>query len=1030
MINIIEDENEDTNLILSDFKIDLDNSDNSQEDAQDEADQNLKKEIGEILKSINEYSECLINEILRVWKLLGFSKNSEGFILLKKVILDIYNYSKINFNKRLIDFFRFLNCEYILRCEDICQAINSINENITKVKTNDDIIFLWKKEIIELVIFNKENKNQIKIKELEILLKEKYNINEIYKIIQIFKIIYTNDNFQQIDILHSLIYLKKIIEDNYNPHKNELDSKVILEFYLEAIKMSKNEPIELNIPELLQQLEKLNPKLSKPIFTQLEKQLMIVNLTRQNHNYQNFKKKDFQEWTYKDFPNLKFNEENFNESISKLIGMISLAIRCERGYYLRNSQILSILLFIEKEKKYGLIEEISPGEGKSIIICSLGIYFGLRKKKVDIFCENLNLAIRDSFEYTAIYAYFNLTTSYPYNSNTEPYKCNILYSSFLEFKMDIFREIIFQKKIRNNRPFEVIILDDVDYLLLDNILSVARLSNSTKGFIFPISFDLSIYFSFELYDYLFLLILLNLIQIDPCPWKRRNYENLIKEPKNRKKIIIEIMKSLLGLQKSEKINEIFGYYKDLFPEKIVMEEINKNIFKTLSNLKYIKEILETLLKSFNLENIDKIYEKFIEIPDFRKEIIGNILKELKKQKNIEIINEKLKSIFHEKISLEEVKKILEILYSCEGSLKDFLLSLQCPEFLESFGISQIFNLINNDFEFKNIIKDFKFLNDRINKEHINQIFTENLGEALLSNILNIGQNQILEIKKKLKINNEILTNIFLSNISVFQKYQNDKEFLFFGLTETIGDKETQKIYQEPYFNSKILFIPEYRKKRFIELPPKFSNNFTHYDDICEDIIINFYYGRKIFVICDSIKETYELKKYLDRYNLNDLKEKNKNFKNIDNHYKDKIILFNGYNSEDYYKLKNGKIILSPCYALRGLDIMTTKEEEFNGGLHIILTYMPSNYRLLKQAFGRTAHFGKNGTGQIIIESGEYNYSQLFEKMIDNEKKILHEAEKQMKVLYFKDKLFFDFCEAVKIIDFNPFKNKLKKYYNL
>jgi predicted transcriptional regulator with HTH domain len=115
------------------------------------------------------------------------------------------------------------------------------------------------------------------------------------------------------------------------------------------------------------------------------------------------------------------------------------------------------------------------------------------------------------------------------------------------------------------------------------------------------------------------------------------------------------MNSLLGLQKSEKINEIFGYYKDLFPEKIIMEEINKNICKTLCN---IKEILETLLKS--LSNVDKIYENYIEIPYFREEIIGNILKELKKQKNIKIISEELKSIFHEKIGLEEIKKILEV----------------------------------------------------------------------------------------------------------------------------------------------------------------------------------------------------------------------------------------------------------------------------------------------------------------------------------------------------------------------------------
>ena len=306
---------------------------------------------------------------------------------------------------------------------------------------------------------------------------------------------------------------------------------------------------------------------------------MIVKMTERNHEFRNFKKKDFQEWTYKDFPNLNFNEENFNESISKLIGMISLAIHCEHYFYLRNSQILSILLFIEKEKQYGLIEEISPEEGKSIIICSLGIYFGLIKKKVDIFCENSNVAISELMYNQSVYAYFNLTTSIPVNSSTEPYKSNILHSSFLEFKRDIFREIIFQKKIRNNRPFEVIIVDDVDYLILDNILSIARLSNSTKGFRFPIPFDLSIYFSFELYDYLFLLILLNLVQINPCHWKRKNYENLIKESNNRKKIIMEIMKGLLGLQKEEKINEIFGYYKDLFPEKIIRKKSIKIFLK-------------------------------------------------------------------------------------------------------------------------------------------------------------------------------------------------------------------------------------------------------------------------------------------------------------------------------------------------------------------------------------------------------------------------------------------------------------------
>ena len=103
---------------------------------------------------------------------------------------------------------------------------------------------------------------------------------------------------------------------------------------------------------------------------------------------------------------------------------------------------------------------------------------------------------------------------------------------------------------------------------------------------------------------------------------------------------------------------------------------------------------------------------------------------------------------------------------------------------------------------KNIINDFNYFISKTNKKDIIQINKKNENEAL-----NICQNQIIKIKEKLIINNETLTNIFISNFSVFQKYKNDKEFLFFGLTETIGDNETQKIYQENYFNSKILFIP-------------------------------------------------------------------------------------------------------------------------------------------------------------------------------------------------------------------------------
>ena len=89
------------------------------------------------------------------------------------------------------------------------------------------------------------------------------------------------------------------------------------------------------------------------------------------------------------------------------------------------------------------------------------------------------MAKRDSNNFQKIYDYFNLTTAYP-----GPYKCNILYATFLEFEGDYLREITSGRNIRNNRENDVIIIDEVDNLFIDNILGVTRLTNTSKGFNF------------------------------------------------------------------------------------------------------------------------------------------------------------------------------------------------------------------------------------------------------------------------------------------------------------------------------------------------------------------------------------------------------------------------------------------------------------------------------------------------------------------------------------------------------------------
>ena len=86
-------------------------------------------------------------------------------------------------------------------------------------------------------------------------------------------------------------------------------------------------------------------------------------------------------------------------------------------------------------------------------------------------------------------------------------------------------------------------------------------------------------------------------------------------------------------------------------------------------------------------------------------------------------------------------------------------------------------------------------------------------------------------------------------------------------------------------------------------------------------------------------------------------------------------------------------------------------------VHVILTRMPSNYRVLKQAFGRTSREGKKGTGQIIIKKEGYqSYSEVVNEMNYNEKERIENIQKNLKIILFKDKLFIDFCSVIKSLD--------------
>ena len=105
--------------------------------------------------------------------------------------------------------------------------------------------------------------------------------------------------------------------------------------------------------------------------------------------------------------------------------------------------------------------------------------------------------------------------------------------------------------------------------------------------------------------------------------------------------------------------------------------------------------------------------------------------------------------------------------------------------------------------------DYVIIYDKEGNKDIAPVDRNNTGEIELSTVYDEGIHQILEIKNRLRLKEE--TIVFHN---YYKKYN---EFLFFGLSGTIGNKDTQKIYETRY-HSKTMFIPPYKRKRFFELP--------------------------------------------------------------------------------------------------------------------------------------------------------------------------------------------------------------------
>lgn len=853
-----------------------------------------------------------------------------------KFLNDTRNFHDIFKDMKFEVFKKQFKLENDIYFHEALKSCIELNWTIVKIKDFFDKInpqlYPQSKKLITEENKNNEDENEEINQLLEINIKnekKKLTLERLLEIIKVYPNIKVED-IEKIDFEDPLIGIR--------------------DFYIECSMNSDNDNINsLSSKELLNSLQNLNSHyFTIDRINEFENQINICNSMKNK-----VKSTEIKKWLEVDFKKLDFNDVNKkNENIAKTLGVISIGLYTALGrnesekFYLRDSQILAILIFIDNHgKSKGLIEEISTGEGKSAIISCLAAFFGLRGYKVDIITSSKTLAERDANKFKNFYNLLGLTDDNCKQYEEAPYKADIIYGTFLDFEGDLLDEISSGKKIRGDRKFEIIIIDEVDNMFIDGIEGSTQLTHSSKGYQYLIPIYLSIYLFVDIFDHLL-------------------YEQLIKQ------------------------------YDEI---------INKENFKNLNDNS----------KRKILGKIHDVYERKNTFIEYIEKFFKEILKELEK-KNPEYANKKrtdFKNALSDINSMINKENIIEDEDEDKAKLNNFLVY---PKFLDDFVKSQIHNWINNAYYAKHIFKKEKHYtisSKRLGYDCITPIDRKNTGELELNTVYRNGLHQMLQIKENIRVQSETLTHTFLSHVTYFQKFQKGN---FFGLTGTIGGEETKLIYNDKYFISNLVYIPQYKKKRFIELPPKICINDyeTHLNEICIEIIYHYSRGRKILVICKDIDEGEIIK--------NKLKEGKFEFKkiydSIDENYKDDIFLYLRNDKDNVEKelteTKN-RIIISTNLGGRGTDIDTTRDIENKGGLHVIVTKLSNNSRTQKQAFGRTSRQGKKGSGQYIIKSDKNTqlYNELIEIRDEKEEKRIKSID--LNHLILKDNLFLKYINHIK-----------------
>ncbi|XP_042263836.1 uncharacterized protein LOC121895074 [Thunnus maccoyii] len=713
------------------------------------------------------------------------------------------------------------------------------------------------------------------------------------------------------------------------------------------------------------------------------------------------------------------------------------------GYFPRQTQLASLLLLLLSQltENKGCLLEIGTGEGKSTILAMFAAIQAIRGIKVDIVTSSPVLARRDQEEWKKFFGKFGVTSSVvppPLSKQSSPveadklleeaYTQQVVYGTVGAFAADTLKEEFERRTTRGTRGFELVIVDEVDYMTLDNGVQVTFLSHEASSLRHMDQILANIWTMTSTCQPI------EMLDTGEIKWATR-IQHFHKAATS----------AVMGSERSDSFSAFdillpgvdLGFYSSEDIEMLrqamsktetentgddyqddgwrAIEQVIKKIgvSQQYDLLRIFQEVMENSVafECYSAEN--KKAKRYGTEERHADSEVSMLL--LENGLACEIMSEK--SLIEATVSA--VKSCIK--YSDEYSDSDkhdnFII---IPHFLKKYVDNQLPVFVENALRAIEMTQGREYMidisgaaakvsasdPDKHQYDAIIPVDFKASGVLEKNKKWGNGLQQFLEMKHQLAISALSSVTNYMSNFHYFKRYIH--EYGIFGVSGTLGG-DAERDFLERHYGTKSYTIPAHRHKKVVELPALQVNggNDQWIQTVCDTTWKVASRGQVVLVICEDVKTA------------NELHVKMQDEERFKPHQITMYTISERHNIERD-KFSGGRIIIATNLGGRGTNIKVEKKVNECGGLFVILTHFPRNRRVEKQIFGRTARKGNPGMVQMVLNQDHLapayqGQSVEIMRQLREEyevKRISEMESDELVEIDLKEKLFSTFCESL------------------